>query len=126
MVDNHDHAGISIAADVLIAPHHGADNGSSRCFIQAVDPDFVIFSAGHQYRHPRDATAQRYLNAPVSIPPANIFRTDRGDDETEADHWEPTGTISGCSDGRGDDDVMIVLRDNGSVSVAYREASTGC
>ncbi len=48
MVDN---AGvITIDSDVLIAPHHGADNGGSTCFIQAVSPEYVIFSAGCERR----------------------------------------------------------------------------
>ncbi|MEQ8423528.1 MAG: MBL fold metallo-hydrolase, partial [Cyclobacteriaceae bacterium] len=34
-------------ADVLVAAHHGADNGSCEMFIEKVSPDYVIFSAGH-------------------------------------------------------------------------------
>jgi len=36
MVDNHQAGRVSLKADVMIAPHHGGNNGSSRCFIQAV------------------------------------------------------------------------------------------
>lgn len=52
---------VPLKADVLVAPHHGADNGSSSRFIHAVSPRYVIFSAGHRYGHPRRTTASRYL-----------------------------------------------------------------
>ena len=63
---------IDIDSDVLIAPHHGADNGSSTEFISAVSPDFVIFSAGHRHDHPSNVTAQRYITSGVNV--ANMFR----------------------------------------------------
>ena len=62
-----------IDSDVLIAPHHGADNASSTAFILAVSPEYVIFSAGHRYEHARAATATRNLNNGVL--PGNMFRT---------------------------------------------------
>ena len=102
MVDNHQAGRVSLKADVIVAPHHGANNGSSRCFIQAVDPRFVIFSAGHAHQHPTEAAAERYLAH--GVPVANIFRTDRGDDEPGPFEWK-VGSISGCRDPRGDDDV---------------------
>lgn len=43
---------IPIMSDVLIAPHHGGDNGSTEAFTDQVDPKYVIFSAGHRCRHP--------------------------------------------------------------------------
>ncbi len=79
---------------MLIAPHHGADNGSSKAFIDAVSPEWVIFTAGHAHKHPRAVAAQRYLNSGVKLD--NMFRTDLGDDEgvKEWDH----GRISGHKD----------------------------
>ncbi len=122
MVDNHNNNVVSLAADVIIAPHHGGNNGSSRCFIDAVDPTFVVFSAGHNHEHPTSGAAGRYLAAGVQL--ANMFRTDFGDDEggSEWDHGRQTG----CTDGRGDEDVEIVLRQNGTVEVAYRSGTPGC
>ncbi len=35
-----------LKADVLIAPHHGSTESSTRAFIDAVDPDFVLSSNG--------------------------------------------------------------------------------
>jgi hypothetical protein len=106
----------------MIAPHHGADNASSSCFIAAVDPAFVVFPAGHAHEHPRKDAVQRYLDRGVAA--ASLFRTDRGDDEGP-DEWD-ADRISGCTDKKGDDDVDIVIRQDGSVEVAYRSASTGC
>ncbi|GAI09846.1 unnamed protein product, partial [marine sediment metagenome] len=68
-----------IDSDVIIAPHHGADNSSCDAFISEVSPEYVVFSCGHRYRHPRYSTAKRYLDYGVEL--SNIFRTDRGDHE---------------------------------------------
>lgn len=74
MVERH---GQALKSDVLIAGHHGADNASSKCFIEAVAPKFVIFSAGHDHEHPRQATAERFLNPQflhprISLAPTNF------------------------------------------------------
>ncbi len=75
-----------IDADVLVAPHHGGDNGSSLPFIEKVAPKYVIFPAGNSSNdHPRNSTAERIIRAGVQ--PENIFRTDRGDDEGEKE-WD--------------------------------------
>jgi beta-lactamase superfamily II metal-dependent hydrolase len=125
MVANHDAGVVSLKANVIIAPHHGADNASSECFIRAVDPDFVVFSAGHEYQHPRCNAAERY-NA-QGVPRTHIYRTDLGDDESADGNEEwARGRVAGCSDQRGDDDVEIVIRANGTVEVAYRGWGAGC
>lgn len=121
MVERH---GQALNSDVLVAGHHGADNASSTCFIEAVAPEFVIFSAGNAHRHPRQTTADRFLAA--GIPQTNLFRTDRGDDEG-GDEWDE-GRIEGCRDGRGDDDIEIRLPVDPaqSISVRYRALADGC
>ena len=120
MVDNSELATgkIEIDSDVLVAPHHGADNGSSTRFIKAVTPKFVIFSAGHKYRHPRKVAAERYTAE--NVKKKNMFRTDRKDDEgpIEWDHQR----VGGHKDAKGDDDVEITIKSNGRVSVANRAA----
>lgn len=110
---------ITIDSDVLIAPHHGADNGSSTRFIEAVSPEFVVFPAGHKFQHPRKAVAERYLSAGIS--PDKMFRTDFNDDEGSRE-WN-AGRISGAHDPAGDDDVDIILTKDGKVNVAYRHGS---
>lgn len=107
---------VKIKSDAIIAPHHGADNGSSTAFINAVAPTFVIFSAGHMHSHPRAATAKRYLNAGIDV--QNMFRTDLGDDEGVKE-WD-MGRVVGQSDRAGDDDVEIRIKSDGSMSVRYR------
>lgn len=79
IVANHQAGLAPLSAFVLIAPHHGADNARSTCFIRAVDPHWVVFSAGHAFEHAREAPAQRYLAHAVAE--ENLLRTDRGDDE---------------------------------------------
>ncbi len=114
MTENAD--AIQIDSDVLIAPHHGADNASSTAFIKAVSPEWVIFSAGHAHKHPRYDAASRYLNNAVAID--KMFRTDLGDDEGDKE-WNH-GRISGHRDKAGDDDVDILIRPSGEIVVEYR------
>ena len=122
MTEFHDAGDINLQAGIIIAPHHGAANANSTCFIQRVDPQFVIFSAGHQHDHPRSTTAQRYLD--LGVDPANIFRTDFGDDEGGAE-WDG-GRETDCTDPSGDNDIEIVLPMTGSVRVAYRWGPVAC
>jgi competence protein ComEC len=61
MVDRHNAGQVSLKADVLIASHHGGNNGSATCFIQAIDPQFVVFSSGHDHQHPTHNAANRFL-----------------------------------------------------------------
>jgi competence protein ComEC len=106
----------ALRSDVLIAPHHGSDDASSLPFIEAVQPRFVIFSAGHDYKHPRAQTAERYLTAGVSL--NRMLRTDLGDGEGGEEWDEGAGTLR-ARDPVGDDDVEIRLTAQG-VSVRYR------
>lgn len=52
----------SLKADVLLAAHHGSRTSSIPAFVEAVNPEVVIFSAGYanSYRHPRPEVVQRY------------------------------------------------------------------
>lgn len=120
---------VTINSDVMVAPHHGADNGSSTDFIKAVSPDWVIFSAGHKFEHPRAATAERFIAAGVVAD--HMLRTDRGDDESAEDDLDVTasfrewdfGRVAGMKDPAGDDDVDIFIEKVGEswkVRVGYR------
>ena len=120
MVDNQ--AAVSLAADVLVAPNHGANNASSRCLIAAVQPTYVIFPAGHGKGNPEAGAAARYLDA--GIPAARILRTDRGDDEGERE-WDYR-RASGCRDQPGDDDVEILMPKQGSPLVRYLRPDDVC
>ena len=118
-------AEIAIKSDVLVGQHHGGDNATSNCFIRAVNPRYVIFSAGHGgHEHPRQTTADRLIAHGIN--PADILRTDRGDNEGGPE-WI-YGAIRGCRDKVGDDDVEIVMpkAPEEELRVKYRVASTGC
>lgn len=52
----------ALRADVLLAAHHGSRTSSTPAFVEAVNPELVIFSAGYanSYRHPRPEVVGRY------------------------------------------------------------------
>ena len=51
-----------LAADVLIAPHHGSKTSSTADFVTAVKPGVAIFTVGYRNRfgHPKPAVLERY------------------------------------------------------------------
>lgn len=59
--------GTDLAADLLLAPHHGSLSSSSSAFIRAVAPSVVVFSAGYQnrFQHPRPRVLARYRGSGV-------------------------------------------------------------
>lgn len=122
-----------IRSDVLIGQHHGADNATSNCFITAVAPSYVVFSAGHKnYRHPRNSTVRRLLLS--GLAPDSIFRTDRGDNEPwkRGGKWREQewiyGAIKGCNDLPGDDDVEIWMPSDSTkpIRIQYRTDKRTC
>ncbi|UCB56163.1 MAG: DNA internalization-related competence protein ComEC/Rec2 [Thiotrichales bacterium] len=54
-----------LAADILIAPHHGSKTSSTPAFVTAVSPRIVIFAAGYRnrYRFPHRDVVSRYDTA---------------------------------------------------------------
>jgi len=58
-----------LAAQVLIAPHHGSNTSSTPAFVRAVDPDMVLFAVGYRNRFgfPRPAVVQRYQEAGATV-----------------------------------------------------------
>lgn len=60
-----------LEADLLKAPHHGSETANTNQFIEAVDPEFVIFSASTGHHLPRPTEVSRYEDAG-----AIILRTD--------------------------------------------------
>ena len=121
LVDNSD--SLIIDSDVLIASHHGANNGSAPKFIKAVSPQWVIFSAGRGHAHPRDLTAKRFIAAGVDSD--KLLRTDLGDDESEYEHGDlewPKGRIDDHRDPPRDDDLLISIGSSGSLTVGSDSA----
>ena len=56
--------GKQLASDLLFAPHHGSKHSSSEPFIEAVSPQWVIFSAGfmNHWGFPAEEVKLRYKN----------------------------------------------------------------
>lgn len=63
-----------LAADIVVAPHHGSLTSSTSAFVAAVSPRYVIYQAGYlnRFGHPREAVTARY-----AAHGATAFRTDR-------------------------------------------------
>jgi competence protein ComEC len=126
MVENS--AAVPLKSDILIGQHHGSDDSSSNCFIRAVDPRWVIFSAGHEYKHPRQSAADRFLSHGVDKD--RMLRTDRGDNEGgrgRGKEWR-YGGLRRCVDRPGDDDIEIKLSADPDIDpvVGYRIETSGC
>lgn len=66
-------SGARLAADVVVAPHHGSATSSTPAFVQAVDPAWVLYAVGHrnQWGFPRPEIVARWR-------PAGWARTDCG------------------------------------------------
>lgn len=63
-----------LAADVLLAPHHGSRTSSSAGFIAAVGARHVVFTAGYlnRFHHPAPDIVARY-----EAPEVSLYRSDR-------------------------------------------------
>jgi competence protein ComEC len=57
-----DRYGTDLKSTLLVAPHHGSKTSSSRTFINAVQPELVIFTVGYRnrYHFPASAVIKRY------------------------------------------------------------------
>lgn len=55
-------AGAGLAADVLLAPHHGSGTSSTPAFLLAVHPQLALFQVGYRnrYHHPKPEVYTRY------------------------------------------------------------------
>lgn len=62
-------ANSDISADILIAPHHGSKTSSSQSFINAVKPQYVVFTTGflNRWNMPHQSVIQRYQKSGVKI-----------------------------------------------------------
>ncbi|MFH1146460.1 MAG: DNA internalization-related competence protein ComEC/Rec2 [Pseudomonadota bacterium] len=58
-----------LRSDILLAPHHGSSTSSSENFIDAVSPEFVVFSVGarNRFHFPRTDVVERYAERGVKI-----------------------------------------------------------
>jgi competence protein ComEC len=63
-----------LPADLLVAPHHGSRSSSGPAFVAAVNPPYVVFTAGYRNRfhHPHPEVVRRYTKQG-----SHILRSDR-------------------------------------------------
>jgi beta-lactamase superfamily II metal-dependent hydrolase len=59
--------GLSLRSDVLKVAHHGSRTSTSQAFLDAVNPNYAVISAGldNTYGHPHEETVQRLLDKGV-------------------------------------------------------------
>lgn len=110
-----------LRSNAIIAGHHGADDASSEEFINAVKPEWVVFSAGNSYGHPRWSTVQRYERNGVAV--EKMLRTDLGgsrDVPFSSKEWWQGRDEEG--DDCGDDHIELRINDRGIVSAEYTSA----
>lgn len=58
-----------LAADILVAPHHGSRTSSTHRFVNAVHPEYVLFPVGYRNRFgfPKPDVVQRYRETGARI-----------------------------------------------------------
>ncbi len=63
------HSTLALAADILIAPHHGSKTSSTPAFVRAVHPRFVVFAIGYhnRYHFPNPPVVARYRDANAEL-----------------------------------------------------------
>ncbi|MDA1379811.1 hypothetical protein PCI56_07995 [Plesiomonas shigelloides subsp. oncorhynchi] len=61
--------GSDIRADIMTIPHHGSRSSSTLAFLQAVQPQAALVSAGrfNQWRHPRAEILARYQQQQIPV-----------------------------------------------------------
>ena len=97
-------SGAAPRADVLVAPHHGANGSSSRRFLAEVAPRFVLVSAGrgNRFGHPGLGALSRFRAIG-----AEVLRTDRNGTialQERDGRWMPSVERDGRGDERQDED----------------------
>ncbi len=67
-------SGVDLGAEIVKVPHHGSKTSSSAEFLDAVRPQYAIFSLGqrNRYRFPSEMVLERYREREC-----NILRTDQ-------------------------------------------------
>ncbi len=63
------HQATELAADVMLVPHHGSKTSSTQAFLQAVNPQLAIISAGYRNRFhfPHQKIVQRYQELDITL-----------------------------------------------------------
>lgn len=69
LVNAHERGLINLHSEVLIVPHHGSASSSSLAFLQRVNPQHALISAGfmNRYQLPNKRIIQRYQDAQIEV-----------------------------------------------------------
>jgi len=83
-----------LASQILVAPHHGSRTSSSMAFLEAVQPDRVVISAGwrNRFGFPHPAVLKRYR-----VLGSRVYRTDDHGAvmlRTDGRRWRATTQLS--------------------------------
>jgi hypothetical protein len=100
--------------DVLIAPHHGSHKSLCNGFIELTNPEYVLFSAGQLYDHPRQVTYDRLMKYDNKI---ITFRTDKDEATGNPNEWSDTLGENKS----GDDNIEIIMNNNGKPIIRYTD-----
>ena len=89
--------GINLQAQILQVGHHGANTSSTEQFLQAVNPEVAIYSAGveNQYGHPNIETVTRIESSGALLYGTDVHGTImvETDGKTYSVHTHKQGTI---------------------------------
>ena len=69
MVENAEDGEIELDSDVYQMGHHGSKTSSSRVFLEAVDPEVAVYSAGedNSFGHPNDEVLARHAEMGIEV-----------------------------------------------------------
>ena len=112
-----------LASDLMLVPHGGSLPGLSDCLIDLVAPHLLIVASGHGKARPSNTVMNRFIKAGVIA--RNILRTDRGDDEGDAEWAGPYRQLS-CVDPVGDDTIAIEVANDGRLKAYYIDTPEDC
>lgn len=96
-----------LSSTLLVVPHHGSNSSSSQAFVNAVHPQYAMFTSGYlnRFGHPKPEIVERYRaegstvlrsdeDGAVSVEmDAQSFRLDRYR-TTHARYWQREATSS--------------------------------
>ena len=103
----------ALSSTLLVVPHHGSKGSSSRAFVNAVHPQYVVFTSGYlnRFGHPKQEIVERYLEAGGNVlrsdddgaisaeMDARNFRVERYR-TTHARYWQHAATPAGAGSWR--------------------------
>ncbi|MFG6146992.1 MBL fold metallo-hydrolase [Halobacillus sp. B23F22_1] len=99
----------NVEAEILQLGHHGSSTSTSEAFLQAVDPEAAIYSAGesNQYGHPSAEIVQRVQEAGVELYGTDVHGTVKV--TTDGENYEITpekeGSVTPSSEDKSESDA---------------------